>query len=108
MKSENRFLKICIDRTSGLGMGERNCLERDMKEAFDSDSCVLYFVFNVCYIGICREKTHCTQHLRSIFLLYVSFTSIKNDTHTSVVSHQHLSSKSGNPNEMDILFSCGT
>ena len=85
-KSENRFLKIYIDRKSGLGMGERNCLERDMKEPFDSDSCVLYFVFNVCCIGICSVKTHCTEHLRSIFLLYVSFTSIKNDTHTQVVS----------------------
>jgi len=49
-KSENRFLKIYIDRKSGLGMGERNCLERDMKEPFDSDSCVLYFVLNFYFV----------------------------------------------------------
>lgn len=39
--------------TSCLMMGERNWLDRAVKEPFDSDRYVLYFVFSVGFTGIC-------------------------------------------------------
>ena len=61
------------------GIGKRNWIERGMREPFDSNSYVLYFVFSVGYTGVCS-----LEDLDWIPKIYVfSVCQLENDTDKS-------------------------